>query len=211
MINSIIGELKDKLTALSWVERYGGLVQSVNKVEVIGEQQQRVIKTFPVSSTTSGKECWEGGKYQALVPNSNYSSVVYFEQMNPLTSIEISGIKKGIQSLRARVRLVAWMNLPKLGFSDLRTDLAAMQLITAVNGVYQPTGDLSNIRGKFEFLEMPERSAAIFSRYTYGDEVQNLLLYPYDYFALDFYLTILVNLNCNYTLTPSTPINCIEL
>jgi len=58
---------------------------------------------------------------------------------------------------------------------------------------------------------MPERSAAIFNRYTYGDEVQNLLLYPYDYFALDFYLTILVNLNCNYELTPSTPINCIEL
>lgn len=211
MIRDAIRTLDNTIQLIEWVERYGGLVSSVIKKDVVGDNGQTVTKIFPVSDYTTAKECWEQGKYQALIPNSNYASVLYWEQLTPLTNQQIIGAKKGVQELRARVRLVTWMNLPKLGLDSSASASAAFELITKVNGTRMMAAPNDNIKVRFEFLEKPQKDRALFSRYSYGDEIQNQLLYPYDYFALDFNLSIFVPLNCEFSLTISEPLTCITV
>lgn len=211
MIKEAIKTVADEIQLIDWVERYGGLVSAVIKKDVIGDNGQTITKTFPVSDTTTAKECWEQGKYQSLIPNSNYSSVLYWEQLTALTNQQIIGAKKGVQELRARVRLVAWMNLPKLGLESAAGASAAFQLITKINGTRMMAAPNDNVKVRFEFLEKPQKDRALFSRYSYGDEIQNQLLYPYDYFALDFNLSIFVPLNCDFSITISEPLTCITL
>lgn len=211
MIKEAIKTVADEIQLIDWVERYGGLVNQVVKKDIIGDNGQTITKTFPVSDTTTAKECWEQGKYQSLIPNSNYSSVLYWEQLTALTNQQIIGAKKGVQELRARVRLISWMNLPKLGLSGEAGASAAFQLITTINGNRIMAAPNDNVKVRFEFLEKPQKDRALFSRYSYGDEIQNQLLYPYDYFALDFNLSIFVPLNCDFSLTISEPLTCITL
>ena len=84
MLKLAIDCINPTVIALNFIERYGGLVYTaVKKEEVTGDLGIPVFKEerFPVACGVTGRECWEHGKYQWLVPNFRYKSVAWWEEL----------------------------------------------------------------------------------------------------------------------------------
>jgi hypothetical protein len=208
MISTIITELKTKILTLGLTERFGGLVQPVTQ-DLDGNRF-----TFPISCDVSGKECFETGKYADLVPNSSYKSVLYFEQIGDMGQPEYVGPKRNALKWSATLRLVGWLNLDKLGETDCAvTDQVVYTIIDKVlenNGQYSITNAaFTNATMNVRMDRIVKKSPDIFRNYTYSEFVGNLV-YPFDYFAVDFDVDLIVPKSCIIAYTPSTPIACIE-
>lgn len=209
MINLIATELKTKILELGLTERFGGLVQPVTQ-DVNGDSF-----TFPISCDVSGKECFETGKYADLVPNSSYKSVLYFEQIGDVGRPEITGAKRNTIKWSATLRLVGWLNLDKLGETDCAvTDQVVYTIIDKVtegNGVYDiSNAAFTNAKMTVRLDRVVKKSPDIFRAYSYSEFVGNLV-YPFDYFAVDFAVNLYVNKACLTAYVPSTPIDCVEV
>jgi hypothetical protein len=213
MLQAAIQAINTDLTNLSWMERYGGLVQRVTKVDMVDQDSGLTTnKSFPIAGSVDGRACWEQGRYADLVPNSNYTSLAYWEQLTPVIVDNISGAKDSLYRFQCRARLVVWLNLQKLGItSSAVSDAAAFQIIQAIEGKKTLAAPLDNFQATFDFYERPAKDPALFSRYSYEEEVTNLGLYPYDYFALDFTVRIYANMNCDISLTTGAAIDCVDL
>ena len=98
--NIIVGYIKE----LPWIDKIAGLTQ-IAKVT-----QGGVEKRFPISCDLTFDDACTQGCYDELMPNSQYSSVVFFED-GSFNFIRQEGGKLLYES---RLRLVAWLNYKKL-------------------------------------------------------------------------------------------------
>ena len=209
MIQEVINTIKANITALPFVERFGGLVQVMEKYDQ-GEADQPKVSRYPVSFNVTARDCWEKGLYLHLVPNSNYKSVFYFEELEGLSLVRDD---KNETTFRGTVRLVAWLNFVKLGWTDYpRTGAVSFECLSALSGKYQPTsGILDGAAIKITALGQARKSPDIFADYTYGSETIKFLMYPYDYFALDFNISLTINKNCAPVNIPDEDLSCLDL
>lgn len=192
MTNDIAEILRDKIETLPFVDRIAGLVKALTISEETDSGKKR--KTFPVACNVSQADCMAGA-YQDLVPDSAKKSVIYFEEAGGTQMLGFDGPK---MKFRSNLRLVGWLNLKKMGLTDCGwSSTAVLQIIRELSDYTQP----SNHNNKFIHLKITgiseaEKSAAIFSRYTYDETVTQYLIYPYDYFALNISVEFFVNKNC---------------
>lgn len=99
MIQTVCDKLKARLSGLDVTERLAGLVQPARVKKSTG------IFVYPSARDTIGVECWEGGKYNELLPNSEYKSVLYMEQRSDLTiDLEAHGRAAGMTRWRSEIR-----------------------------------------------------------------------------------------------------------
>lgn len=210
MIRKVIQQVSHKITALPFVQRYGGVVQTVTKLDVIDEGLV-IENRFPVSCSTTALQCWEQGKYKNLIPDDSYKSIFYFEERDAFRLVSRREMKgQGIE-YSARVRLVGWLNLAKLGSQDCElSDIIAFNCIGALTGSYTITTPVQGIV-QIRPVGMVPKGLEIFERYTYNEREVGFLLYPYDYFAVDFDVIMSMNPGCLDTFTPTTEIDCIDL
>lgn len=209
----IIEALSPDIMALPFIERYGGLVQQITRAFEVGEDSTGgpvfEYKSFPVSCQLTNEECWELEKYKNLVPDDSYKSVSYFEADNRTTT-NASGTKLNEWTYTTTIRFVCWLNLPALGINDCKgTGRFEVQVSKAVMG--HKEFSIDGVDGSLHIrnANLVEKSASrIFGRYSYGDK-EKVYFFPYDFFAIDFDISMRINANCIPALTLSDPIDCI--
>lgn len=218
MVSKVIELFKTDITALPFVERYGGLTTRVNKTVELSSGLL-VKKSYPVSSSVSGQQCWENNRYLDLVPNSQFKSVIYYEQVrDTLLSEEVAGRRSKMNRFETEIRLVCWINLAQVGITE--TSINYKLIPTILKALYEPKDvpsghDLENIVYKVEIsniiLESKEYTRnEIFGKYNY-DTSDRIFFYPFDYFSLRFKLTWHSPINCEIDLGLTAPISCIDL
>lgn len=208
MLEKICDLLKDKITTLPYSDVVASLsriaIEQTEHADEFGQVYRIDRKVFPVASNVSQGDCTRGA-YQNLAPNNNKKSVMYFERVNDEA---ISYKKIGqISEVTTKLRLVVWLNLRALGVtitgdtSSIQFELSDLLSNAPLNFTHNLLPHKANIT-TIAFIHDP----SIFTKYSYDKSIiNNMLLYPYQYFAIDFVVSYTVNTSC-LTFTPKTTI-----
>ena len=215
--------LSPKIQTLDFVDRYAGIVRTINIAEGNGTETG-IVKRYPLACNVTGVDCANIGVYQNLVPDDTKKSVIYWEMVSPMTN---GGMTKTRDFYRKKfkgtARLVVWLNLAKLGIDNCTDSILVLPILEKeittkgkiTGGIYD--GDLLWI----EPLRMVNQDInTIFGKYDYN-KLKNYYLYPFDFFAIDVQFTleqclsrggtfpILPAVDCQNT--PPTPVVCKSL
>lgn len=209
MINTILDELKGKILDLKFIERYGSIVVPVSQdVEDEDGRSRRI--TFPASWDGQGKACYAANDYFELAPNDVYRSVSYWElRGDAVPFVPRRGDRGKWYGFRQSARLVVWLNLQILGIPETGNKLSDHLSVLAMNalqGAHQVGVDyIDGVRMTVE--RKVRKSMDIFGAYSYSDR-NELLLYPYDFFAIDFQVEWYVKRDCVPGEVPYKALKC---
>ena len=209
MIFAAIDLLTTDIEALGWVERYGRLTTPVRIIDHQDrETEEQTFVIFPVSCNVTAADCLETDtRYYPLVPDSTKKSIAYWEQQG---GFSFTNENDGFLTGSAVARFVAWLNISELGKTDctITADIIG-PLLNTLDVTKTPTsGVFTNGQIKFKVIEQVEKSADIFSAYTYDNQETGYLLFPYDYFALDVEISLKIDKNCFSAFTTESAITC---
>lgn len=184
--------LSPKIQVLDFVDRYAGIVRTINIAEGNGTETG-IVKRYPLACNVTGVDCANIGIYQNLVPDDSKKSVIYWEMVSPMQN---SGMTKTRDFYRKRfkgtARLVVWLNLAKLGIDNCTDSILVLPILEKeittkgkiTGGIYD--GDLLWV----EPLRMVNQDInTIFGKYDYN-KLKNYYLYPFDFFAIDVQFTL---------------------
>lgn len=217
MINQLIQPLSDIITSLPYVDRYGGIVNTVSRLVQVGstDEGQPIYdkEYFPISCGVTSKECWEDGRYQDLIPNENFSSVWYFEQIDGMR-YEGEIRKAGgytFYKFTEKLRLVGWLNLPKLGIEACNgSDLIVLGLVKRLNNTWKSLDDPMKIYNlDTTFVEIEPKHRNPFEKYSYN-EMAEMWLYPYDYVSVIVQVDAILAEACLEDFVPGVLVECPE-
>lgn len=205
MIASIVGLLKDKMVEMPWIDKYAGMSRVVSRdarSPKSGDGKSvNSMETFPISWNTDVSKCWDNGDYMDLMPNDKYKSVVYWEDLSGLVksgSVDMSG-NRSLAKYDANVRMIAWINSKKLGYTSGEEISELMQdAINKLNGMLLKKVDapvaLRTMEVSLNGIPMKDHRV-IFGKYSYGQR-DDLFMYPYDYFAIDWKIRVVMDGKC---------------
>lgn len=200
----------DVAKLLPFVEAWGGLVIPINERQEIATGVFQT-KTYPVSCGTSYFDCFQKGYYQRLVPNSNKKSIAYFEERESMKFLKFEGAKNLLMNFSGVVRFVCWVNLKKLGIAG---DVCNFSGSLALETMLKLQGKRSLIiadteQGKIQLTPVRQviKNEKIFAAYSYS-ELQSLMMYPYDYFAVDFRVDMQINRACIELMQTGETLEC---
>jgi hypothetical protein len=192
-MNTKIAEiLKDQLTGLAWVEKIAGLVRPVTYTDKVGNK-----KTYPIYFISDPTLC-DSGDYTDLVPNSSKMSILYFEDRG------MNVINAGCQfiDISSNIKLVCWTNLKLINPAYSSALLLKLEVIRTIPINIPNTDWVTKINTTFAGDDLTNP----FTPYTY-DEQKQFLMWPYDYFVLNYQVRFSVPLDAecydNITLNPS--------
>ena len=188
MINTIVKNIIPYLEALNFSEVVGGIATTISQNKH-AKDNKIIIKKFPAYYNENKTTC-SASEYIDLVPNSNKRSIIYFEN----NGIKISPINGNIIECVADVRLVCWANLKKINDTFINADTLKLLVIQAMPVSLSNVFPYSFIR--IELTGEETKSVALFSKYTYNEEEKQYLIYPFDYFALNYEISFYVGINC---------------
>jgi hypothetical protein len=197
MNNKIANIVVDYIKDITWVDKLAGMTQ-IAKINV-KSGENNVVKTFPISCQMSYDSLCKDGCYDELAPNSNYKSVVYFEE-GSFSFTRQEGNKMYYES---SLRLVAWLNYKKIGSGGCgTTGDFIIDIIKELPTIPVNVGHIFGLR-TWVASQVP-RSFDIFAKYTYNESKTQFLMMPYDYFALDLRATFYIIPECNEKATGCT-------
>ena len=188
MINTIVKNIIPYLEALNFSEVVGGIATTISQNKPI-KDNKIIVKKFPAYYNENKTTC-NASDYIDLVPNSNKRSIIYFEN----NGIKISPINGNIIECVADVRLVCWANLKKINDTFINADMLRLLVIQAMPSSLSNVLHYSFIRVQLTGEET--KNVSIFSKYTYNEEEKQYLIYPFDYFALNYEISFYVGINC---------------
>lgn len=195
--------IKVQIENLPFMEKVGGLVRVIKKVD--STDKGTTTKTFPVDCDVSEKECSVRSKYTDLVPNSNYKSVHFFEDLG----VTISTEDQATFSFESKVKLIGWLNLQKLGKTECSVShLAIASILKSIESRTFNSGDFTKMQIRCTGID--PKSAEIFRKYTFSEEATQYLMYPYDYYAMTFTTKFTIPYKCITDWQSSLPINCLN-
>jgi len=195
MINAVCNTIKRRLSDLDWVDRIAGLTIPATKYSAEGNPEF----VFPISHDADVVDCVQQGKYWDLVPNKSYQCALYIEQQGPLRFDSFEK-KYAWMNFTADLRIVGWVNLSKMGYTDpAKSGLFSVSVIAKLledRGVIEvEDSDYTGAKVYVEIVGEAEKNQSIFSRYTYS-RFSHFTIYPFDYFAIDIKVKFLVSTNC---------------
>ena len=184
--------LTPKISVLDFVDRYAGIVRTINIAEGNGTETG-IVKRYPVACDVTGADCANIGIYQDLVPNDTKKSVIYWEMIAPMSNVGYTSSRNFFEKrFRGTARLVVWLNLAKLGIENC-TD--AVNIIPILEKEITTRGKIMG--GVFDGAQLriqPLKMVAqeintVFGKYDYN-KLKNFYLYPFDFFAIDVQFTL---------------------
>jgi hypothetical protein len=196
MIKEIIDEIKESLEIdIIWADVFAGIAKTA--VRNINSETGIVVKKFPIYENTNKTTC-NGNDYISLVPDSNKMGIIYFTDQGT-SQIDCDSRYTDYESL---IRCVAWVNLKKINQSYTNSDILLNDLMSAIPAVVTAQGVCKiNITLK----NVVPKSANIFSEYSYSEEINQYLLYPFDYFAFEFLVQWSLPRNCRTVILNPDP------
>lgn len=203
MNGAIADIILSKISSLSFIDKTAGVVRPLVKIDVMENEDGTgtvIRKIFPVACNVTAAQCEEQELYTDLVPDSKYRSIIYFEDGGS-TYVGRNGETLNFVS---KLRLVCWYNLQHFDTAQCSID---GQLIASIIGAlphnFFNDGDYQRLL--LTVASVPTKQSGIFSFYSYSEETNQYLLYPYDYFAIDFNVSFAINKNCISTIQLKTP------
>tara|TARA_R100000654_G_scaffold16619_2_gene34884 strand:+ start:3940 stop:4593 length:654 start_codon:yes stop_codon:yes gene_type:complete len=184
--------LTPKISVLDFVDRYAGIVRTINIAEGNGTETG-IVKRYPVACNVTGADCANIGIYQNLVPDDSKKSIIYWEMIQPMSNVGYTSTRNFFEKrFRGTARLVVWLNLAKLGIENC-TD--AVNIIPILEKEITMRGKITS--GIFEGAQLriqPLRMVnqeinTVFGKYDYN-KLKNFYLYPFDFFAIDVQFTL---------------------
>ena len=178
----------DYIKELSWVDKVAGLVQTVRVSQQDGDRV--VEKRYPVScSAAYDDKCLEGC-YDDLMPNSAYSSLIYFED----GSLTLTASSRNRRYYQSNIRLVCWLNYKKIVGGCGASGDYVIDIVKHLPAYPVNIGDMLGVN--IEVTSQAQRSNAIFGNYTYNEKQTQYLMLPYDFFALEIKTTFFIINEC---------------
>lgn len=187
MLKAIIDILNAEIIGVSWVDKLGGITQPLKLKKMDGENL--IEKVIPVAYNYSKTTC-DVSDYVDYTPDTRYKSVCYWEiETQPR---EVNTTARYAQ-YEAVIRFVGWLNLGKINKSltpptELINDVLAIlpQQISNSTPFVFCQGRVTQIG----------RDSSIFDKYTYEESESQYLIYPFDYFAIDYTVSFRVPFAC---------------
>lgn len=208
IVNDALKATEATVTGLGWVERYGGVSFKVTKD--MGGGDVPVYKTFPISETLVSADCFKNGKYKNLCPNSRYKNLLYWEVTSDARNAQSYAPPKGY-AMQATVRLVYWLNLPKMGIRKVEDDQNGLWGLRLVSALADQT--FSNRTGVSLELMNPrlilKDSRRIFP-YDFDYAFDALMVYPHAFGAVEFDALVRVSPDCLTDAVTGVQIECIQ-
>lgn len=185
MNQAIASIIKGRIEDLDFVDKIAGLV-STQYMTIDGVQ-----KAYPIACCVTADDCKEGS-YNDLTPNSQYKSVIYFED----GGVSFDRYAGNFKYYTSRLRLVCWLNV-KLILGDECDASQCTYSSHAVADIIRhlpafPIHFAPFVRVYAEITNQIIRDNSIFSKYTYNELQKQYLMSPYDYFALDISTTFAI-------------------
>ena len=225
MLKTLIKEIFDPIFAAispNWIDRYGGLVEVWEQEKVIDPEKGTTrIEKIPISCDVDQASCNEpNAKYKHLVPDQSKTSIVYWEEITPMTFqgfLSNGGFSaRNWQKWTGRARLVVWLNAAKLGIGEQNNNyvcnwewpfLDQLLKLVSTNGKFL-TGDFTGGLYNVEVNNIvPNGVKQIFGKYTYN-LYKNFYRYPYGTFAIDVDFEVSYCVGKNTSPIVTTAINC---
>lgn len=198
MISPIIDYLMPAIEQLNWVGKSAGLVKTFYMNKLINEDGEKAVYKefrYPVACNVTHADCLTG-KYKDLIPNSDYTSVVYFEDFGGRIVNTIRHERADHLNFVHKVRLVVWYNLNRFETSACSLDNILVSQLLDVIPIENHIKFDNYITVNFELQSIPVKDRNIFSRYVYDYSIVDLLFHPYNYFALDFDVNYIMGVHC---------------
>lgn len=195
MIEDIVNLIKSDIQTLAFIDKIGGIVKPMIIKKINGDAT--IDKTIPVCYNDTKTKC-EVSDYVDYCPNTKFKSVSYFEG-NELNQIDSTA--KYVQ-YETVLRFVCWLNLPLINQTLTPLNNVPFEILEAVNR------RLNNV-SPFVFGRITQaniiKGSDIFSPYSYDEAENQYLIFPFDYFAVDFTVNFRVPFACinNVTLNPA--------
>ena len=195
MISKIADLMVDEISSLNFVERIGGVVKPIT--EQIKDGEDMVDKIFPGvyrEDTTCDQR-----RYQAMTPDTTVKSVIYFEG----GEADVLDESRRYIDFAARLQLVCWCNLPKINQAYTDASLIMANIMKNMPKTLANTDYLTKMR---IFYDGYEKDEGIFDPYTYNEEEFQYLIFPFDWFVLNYNVFFSVAKDCpdDVVLDPST-------
>lgn len=185
MNQAIADIIKTHIEGLDFVDKIAGLVSAVS-FDISDKDNQLITKTFPVACCVTADDCKQGA-YNDLMPNSQYKTVIYFEDGGVSFERYVSNWKY----YKSTLRLVCWINIEKITNSgvcksEVPCTYAAhiiADIIRVLPAFPQNIAPFDHVYS--EVTGQLVRNPSIFGAYTYDEKHSQFLLAPFDYFALE--------------------------
>jgi hypothetical protein len=185
MNQAIASIVKGYISDLDFVDKIAGLTQ-VCTFEIKGADNTPKQITVPIACCVDPEECGREGAYYDLMPNSEYKTVIYFEDKG-WTFVKSESIFKYYVS---NIRLVCWINIEKILGKDCKDDRPCTYAAHIIAEIIRhlpehPVNITPFAKVYHEITDQEIRSNAIFSQYTYDEKHAQYLMAPYDYFSIN--------------------------
>ena len=228
MIAAIADILKDKLTNLPWLERFGGLVTLAQRPRLAvvegGAQVVTGYDIYPVACDVNAANCWENGVYKHFEPDSSKAGIAFFVDNGGSVLREYHGPKNANLVFTFDLKFLCWLNLTRLGTGlTLGHCNVSGRLTPLVMAQFWGKHDAF---GKFDggqeehalqdievtSISQPIKNPSVFAPFTFATDQTKaaLFMYPYDYFALRVQGTFRVNVKCLEDVFFAPAADCID-
>lgn len=200
MNQAIADIIKSHIEGLDFVDKIAGLTRVLTFDIVTTDSEGKrvpVQKSFPVACCVTADDC-KNGAYNDLMPNSQYKTVIYFEDMG-ITFVKSEGNFKYYTS---QLRLVCWINIQKILNLSCKTDIPCTYAARIITQIIRALPQFPLSHSPFEkfyseIINQEVSSPSIFSQYTYDEKHAQFLFSPFDYFALDITTSFAICLRGN--------------
>jgi len=173
MTDKIAQLILNEISILNWIDKTAGVVKPL-RVKIKGGEE----KVYPIYLNDA--TLCDSSTYTDLVPDSSKMSILYFEDGG--SEVIESGCK--YTDMETSLKLVCWLNLKRINVDYTDALDIKLNLINNIPASIDNTDWVTKIRVMFGSEEV--KSADIFSEYTYDEAEHQYLIYPYDYFALNY-------------------------
>ena len=194
MNQAIANIIKGHIAGLDFVDKIAGLT-SVLTFEIRDKDNNMVQKSFPVACCVTPEECEKDGAYNDLMPNSEYKTVIYFED----GGVSFEKSESNWKYYTSNLRLVCWINIEKLTESGIcKSEVPCTYAAHIITEIIRALPEFpENTHGPIEkvyseVISQAIRSPGIFAAYTYSEIHSQYLLAPFDYFALEIRTTFAI-------------------
>lgn len=213
MTGSIVKTIEQFVTSQPFVERYGGLVRIVEAKRKIGNSDSYRIIRYPITCNAATDRCSSVGYQSDIVPNSMFRSIVYFEQIGEVKPIGITGPKDAVYEFSGSLRLVCWLNLPKLGIMGCNkaSEFAACFLRSGLIKSHFLQEPYNSAVVEIGLPTVVERDTKTFSKYSYPTQIFQNIGGPFDWFHMDFPFKVRLGKNCIECPVAGDEIKCIKV
>ena len=183
----------DYLDSLSFADRTGGLVRLMN-------DNRKAEKSYPIE-VNQDKVLGDNQYMRRLVPNSNLTSLMYWEKDGSPSTVEEHN---AYYIVEASMKLVCWFNYQKVDPDMYNPAFLVATIVDAIPFVIGSFDCLAAVTCSFAGQDPNDGSA--FADYTYNEPETQFFKYPYEYFVLNFDISYRVVRNCQDEGLASLPV-----